>query len=65
LARTARWLLDAPRVAGPAAAVDPEPFRAAIGDVELIAPPGALDGRPLRWPAGPPRPGAHAPAFAA
>ncbi|HEU4656912.1 MAG TPA: CoA transferase [Capillimicrobium sp.] len=65
LARTADWLLCAPWAEGPAEPVDPEPYVAALGDVQLVAPPGALDGRPLAWPAPPPRYGADRPAFAA
>jgi len=53
LARTAAELLAAPRSAAPARAPDPDRFRVAFGDVELIAPPGSLDGEPLRWAHGP------------
>ncbi|WP_320669305.1 CoA transferase [Patulibacter defluvii] len=59
LARTADWLLDAPRADPPAAAatVDPGCFRVDLaspfGVVSAIAPPGALDGRPLAWSRGP------------
>ena len=58
LARTARWLATAP--AAPAAPVvaAPEPgqpswmvrLASAGGPVSAVAPPGAIDGRPLRWP---------------
>ncbi|MGY1630681.1 CoA transferase [Geodermatophilus sp. SYSU D01186] len=47
LARTAHWLLDAPRVAAPAAAssVDPAPYLLSLpspdGPVTLVAPPGS------------------------
>ncbi len=53
LARTAAELLAAPRRDEPARTPDPERFRVAFGDVELIAPPGALDGVPLAWAHGP------------
>jgi hypothetical protein len=58
LARTARWLANAP--AAPVATVPgaPEPgqpswmvgLASAGGPVSAVAPPGAIDGRPLRWP---------------
>jgi crotonobetainyl-CoA:carnitine CoA-transferase CaiB-like acyl-CoA transferase len=53
LARTAAELLAAPRSSTPARTPDPDRFRVAFGDVELIAPPGALDGVPLAWAHGP------------
>ena len=53
LARTAAELLAAPRSAAPARTPDPDRNRVAFGDVELIGPPGALDGVPLRWAHGP------------
>jgi crotonobetainyl-CoA:carnitine CoA-transferase CaiB-like acyl-CoA transferase len=53
LARTAAALLAAPRSAAAARAPDPDRFRVTFGDVELIAPPGSLDGEPLRWAHGP------------
>jgi hypothetical protein len=53
LARTAAELLARPRRDEPARRPDPHRFRVAFGDVSLIAPPGALDGEPLRWAHGP------------
>ena len=64
LARTAAELLAAPRAAAPARTPDPDRFRVAFGDVELIAPPGALDGTPLRWAHGPRPLGGDEPAWA-
>jgi crotonobetainyl-CoA:carnitine CoA-transferase CaiB-like acyl-CoA transferase len=56
LAATARRLMRRPaRADEPAHVQDPEPFRVAFRDdtdgpaTWLIAPPGALDGEPLRW----------------
>jgi hypothetical protein len=63
LARTAAELLAAPRAAAPARTPDPDRFRVAFGDVELIAPPGALDGVPLRWAHGPRPLGSDPPAW--
>jgi crotonobetainyl-CoA:carnitine CoA-transferase CaiB-like acyl-CoA transferase len=63
LARTAAELLAAPRRDGPARPPDPERFRVAFGDVELIAPPGALGGVPLAWAHGPRPLGADDPAW--
>ena len=63
LARTAAELLAAPRRDEPARTLDPERFRVAFGDVELIAPPGALDGVPLAWAHGPRPLGADPPAW--
>jgi hypothetical protein len=67
LARTAKELLDAPR---PARAVtdatgraDPTRHRATFGEVSLIAPPGELDGVPLRWAHGPHPLGADPPSW--
>jgi hypothetical protein len=53
LARTAAELLARPRRDDGARPADPDRFRVAFGDVELIAPPGALDGVPLSWAHGP------------
>jgi hypothetical protein len=53
LARTAAELLARPRRDGGTRPADPDRFRVAFGDVELIAPPGALDGVPLSWSHGP------------
>ena len=57
LARTAGWLLDAPRAEAPDTAAAPLTRRwtVRVGDVEAVAPPGTLDGRPLRWPDPPSR----------
>jgi hypothetical protein len=57
LARTALELLHAPRPAVTASAVtkaaDPARYRVTFGPLSLIAPPGTLDGNPLRWRHGP------------
>jgi CoA-transferase family III len=60
LARTAAWLLDLPRTARvpqPAVPLDPASFLIELpspeGLVTLVAPPGELDERPLRWARGP------------
>jgi hypothetical protein len=53
LACTAAELLARPRRDEGARPADPDHFRVAFGDVELIAPPGALDGVPLSWAHGP------------
>jgi crotonobetainyl-CoA:carnitine CoA-transferase CaiB-like acyl-CoA transferase len=63
LARTAAELLAAPRREGPARAPDPDRFRVSFGDVELIGPPGALDGVPLAWAHGPRPLGGDPPAW--
>jgi crotonobetainyl-CoA:carnitine CoA-transferase CaiB-like acyl-CoA transferase len=62
LARTARWLLTQPR-RDPPAPVEPDAARhlQRLGDVTLVAPPGALDGAPLRWLSPPPPYGGDAP----
>jgi hypothetical protein len=53
LARTAAALLRLPRpareVTSAMGAADPGRHRVAFGEVELIAPPGTLDGEPLGW----------------
>jgi hypothetical protein len=56
LARTARWLLDqGPREPTGEPSRDPENYRIDLGNGwSAIAPPGALDGRPLIWPRLPP-----------
>jgi hypothetical protein len=59
LARTAGWLVasgapDLPAAADPAP--DAEPWMVDVGadpPIRAVAPPGSIDGRPLRWP-GPP-----------
>ena len=67
LAGTAAALLAAPRPEQPRTdatdAADPEAHRISFGDVGLIAPPGTLDGRPLRWAHGPRPLGGDAPAW--
>ena len=67
LARTAAELLAAPRPAVERTAATGEADRArhrvAFGDVELIAPPGALDGTPLAWAHGPRPFGSDSPAW--
>jgi crotonobetainyl-CoA:carnitine CoA-transferase CaiB-like acyl-CoA transferase len=69
LARTAHELLRTPRpeVTASAAtgAADPALHRLAYGEVSLIAPPGALDGIPLRWHHGPHELGSDAPSWTA
>lgn len=72
LARTAGWLMAAAGAAGDVtaaggAAPPPDPRRhrqelaSPFGAVTAIAPPGALDGRPLRWAGGPVPAGSDAP----
>jgi CoA-transferase family III len=66
LARTAAWLAQhrAPEPdAAPAARSDATRWIQPIDDVEAIAPPGALDGRPLVWPPRLTRYGADEPRF--
>jgi crotonobetainyl-CoA:carnitine CoA-transferase CaiB-like acyl-CoA transferase len=57
LARTAALLLAVPRIEPPATdatgQADPATHRVHFGDLALIAPPGSLDGAPLRWTHGP------------
>jgi hypothetical protein len=69
LARTAHELLRAPRPAATASAAtgaaDPAGHRFSFGRVSLIAPPGTLDGRPLRWPHGPRELGSDSPSWTA
>jgi CoA-transferase family III len=66
LARTAAELLSLPRLpAEPPPPADPGRYRVAFGDASLIAPPGALDGVPLRWPFGPRPLGGDAPEWPA
>ena len=62
LARTAAALLASPRRESPPARRS-QRFRVTFGDVELISPPGALDGEPLRWTHGPRPFGGDAPAW--
>jgi crotonobetainyl-CoA:carnitine CoA-transferase CaiB-like acyl-CoA transferase len=64
LARTARWLLDLPRDAvaqTTGRALDPTPFLTQLANVTLVAPPGELNGVPLRWTR-PPEPIGSSPA---
>ncbi|MCW2999634.1 MAG: hypothetical protein JWN65_3183, partial [Solirubrobacterales bacterium] len=67
LARTAMWLLDQERdvTQDAPAPADVAPFcdvlESALGAVRVVRPPGAIDGRPLRWAGGPADPGADAP----
>jgi crotonobetainyl-CoA:carnitine CoA-transferase CaiB-like acyl-CoA transferase len=67
LARTAHWLLGQPRTADRRAAPQPDatPYltslRSPRGEITLVAPPGRLDGRALRWRSAPPVPGSDAP----
>ncbi|GAA3241035.1 CoA transferase [Pseudonocardia petroleophila] len=50
LAGTAAWLQDLPRSAvADVADVDPAPHLQDVGDLTLAAPPGSVDGEPLRW----------------
>ena len=65
LARTAAELLARPRRDEPARRPDPDRFRVTFGDVSLIAPPGTLDGEPLRWAHGPRPLGTDEPAWLA
>lgn len=56
---TAQWLMGLPDEEGPVAGeVDPSPYLQDVdapdGRLTLVAPPGTVDGRPLRW--GPPAP---------
>ncbi len=62
LARTAHHLLAQPRPEPPPPVEpDPAPYLQRLDGVTLVAPPGALDGTPLRWRSPPPTPGADAP----
>jgi len=65
LARTAAALLATPRRDEPPRPADPDRFRVRFGDLELIAPPGALDGVPLAWAHGPRPLGGDPPAWPA
>ena len=49
LVATAAELMRRPAGDAPATAPDCDRFRIALGRLSLIAPPGALDGRPLTW----------------
>jgi crotonobetainyl-CoA:carnitine CoA-transferase CaiB-like acyl-CoA transferase len=62
LARTAHWLLGQPRRNAPEPReLDPAPYLQALGAITLVAPPGSLDGEPLRWLTPPPASGGDAP----
>jgi crotonobetainyl-CoA:carnitine CoA-transferase CaiB-like acyl-CoA transferase len=67
LARTAAALLDAPRPAEPKGELtgkaNPDSHRIEFGEISLIAPPGTLNGEPLRWSHGPRPLGADPPAW--
>jgi hypothetical protein len=65
LTRTARLLLSRPPTDRPPAPFDPAPFLQRLGTLTVVAPPGALDGRPLRWVRPPSPYGADPAAFAA
>jgi crotonobetainyl-CoA:carnitine CoA-transferase CaiB-like acyl-CoA transferase len=72
LACTAHWLLQQPRRAAPAGdaagAPDATPYLVTLpsprGEITLVAPPGRLDGRTLRWRSAPPALGADPPTWA-
>ena len=50
LAATAAELMRRPAEPRPAAGeMDAGPYRVTLGELSLVAPPGELDGRPLRW----------------
>lgn len=59
LAATAAHVLAGPRVED--VDPDPAPYLQELGDVTAVAPPGALDGEPLRWPGPPATYGGDAP----
>jgi crotonobetainyl-CoA:carnitine CoA-transferase CaiB-like acyl-CoA transferase len=65
LARTAIALLEAPRPREPVTNLtgthNPDRYRVDFGELALIAPPGTLDGSPLRWSHGPRQLGSDAP----
>jgi hypothetical protein len=65
LARTAHWLVAQPRrePAEPGELDASRYLTTLAGDITLVAPPGRLDGEPLRWRAPPPVSGADAPAW--
>jgi crotonobetainyl-CoA:carnitine CoA-transferase CaiB-like acyl-CoA transferase len=69
LARTAQELLRAPRPEANASsatgAADPDAHRITFGRVSLIAPPGTLDRRSLRWPHGSHELGSDSPSWTA
>jgi hypothetical protein len=49
LAATAAELMRHPAAGAAAAAADCDRFRVELENVSLIAPPGTLEGEPLRW----------------
>jgi crotonobetainyl-CoA:carnitine CoA-transferase CaiB-like acyl-CoA transferase len=63
LARTAAWLLDLPRPGGPTTGEGPDAaaYTGQFGPLTIVAPPGELDGRPLKWTR-PPEPLGSSPA---
>jgi crotonobetainyl-CoA:carnitine CoA-transferase CaiB-like acyl-CoA transferase len=67
LAQTANWLLRQSRRTDRPAAAEPDatPYLVSLpspgGEVALVAPPGRLDGRALRWRSAPPAPGGDDP----
>jgi CoA-transferase family III len=69
LARTAQELLRAPRpevtASSATGAADPDAHRVIFGRVSLIAPPGTLDRRSLRWPHGSHELGSDSPSWTA
>lgn len=66
LVGTAAWLQGLPRgVAADVPEVDPAPHLQEMGDLTLAAPPGTVDGSPLRWPRPVPSFGTAAPTWVA
>ncbi|HEX5266083.1 MAG TPA: hypothetical protein VFW24_04870, partial [Acidimicrobiales bacterium] len=71
LARTAAWLVGHPAEDPQRAPVGPPDddgagmvsIRQGPDEIRMVAPPGALDGIPLRWPGPPARYGTDAPAW--
>ncbi len=63
LAGTAAWLQGLPRVPLDADEIDPAPWLQTVGPLTLAAPPGEVDGTPLRWPDPPPAFGTATPAW--
>jgi hypothetical protein len=59
------WLLSQPRTDEPEPTeLDAAPYlQTRAGGATLVAPPGRLDGEPLRWRSAPPEPGADAPVW--
>ena len=63
LARTASWLLDAPVDAPPPGVPASGVELQTLEGLQVVPPPGALDGVALRWPGSRPRYGADVPAW--